>query len=74
MARTKGIESFWSLRNRGYSGTHHQRSAKHLGQYLNEFATGHNIRKRSDTIAQMNYVIDNMEGCRLKYADLIDQN
>ena len=71
MAHTNGIESFWSMLKRGYHGTHHSMSAKHLNRYVNEFATRHNIRK-SDTIAQMNFAIENMEGRRLKYADLIE--
>ena len=71
MAHTNGIESFWALLKRGYHGTFHQMSREHLFRYVNEFATRHNIRKR-DTLEQIDYVVDNMEGRRLKYADLID--
>lgn len=71
MAHTNGIESFWALLKRGYHGTHHQMSPEHLHRYVNEFSTRHNIRQ-CDTIEQIEYVAEKMEGRRLKYAELID--
>ena len=71
-AHTNGIESFWSILKRGYHGTFHQMSREHLFRYVNEFATRHNIRKQ-DTLDQMGYVSQNMDG-RLMYKDLIDHN
>ncbi len=44
-AHTNGIESFWALLKRGYIGTFHHFSAKHMGRYVGEFATRHNRRK-----------------------------
>ncbi len=41
-AHTNGIESFWSMLKRGYDGTYHQMSPKHLGRYVGEFAGRHN--------------------------------
>ena len=49
MAHTNGVESFWSLLKRGYHGTHHHMSKKHLGRYVGEFEGRHNLRE-SDTI------------------------
>ena len=70
MAHTNGIESFWAMLKRGYYGTYHRMSFKHLGSYVNEFAGRHNIR-RLDTIDQMTALARKMIGKRLKYQDLI---
>ena len=69
-AHTNGIESFWSMLKRGYHGTYHHMSAKHLDRYVGEFAGRHNDRDR-DTIDQMSHIAQGMVGKRLRYADLI---
>ena len=69
MAHTNGIESFWSLLKRGYHGTYHHMSEKHLGRYVWEFTWRHNCRD-ADTIDQMSGVIAGMVGKRLRYTDL----
>ena len=69
MAHTNGIESFWALLKRGYHGTYHHMSEKHLGRYINEFSGRHNHRPL-DTIDQMNAVVAGMVGKRLRYGDL----
>ena len=69
-AHTNGIESFWSMLKRGYYGTYHRMSPKHLSRYVNEFAGRHNLRDR-DTIEQMAAISRAMVGRRLKYTDLI---
>ena len=51
-AHTNGIESFWSMLKRGYHGTYHKMSGKHLGRYVNEFSGRHNARSE-DTLDQM---------------------
>jgi transposase-like protein len=37
MASTNGIESVWAVLKRGYVGTFHNISVKHLALYVNEF-------------------------------------
>ena len=67
---TNGIESFWALLKRGYMGTYHKMSKKHLHRYVNEFAGRHNVRSL-DTIEQMVMLALGMVGKRLRYGDLI---
>lgn len=67
---TNGIESFWALLKRGYYGTHHYMSVKHLCHYVNEFSGRHNTRKM-DTIDQMASIMHNMLGKQLRYKDLV---
>ena len=55
---------------RGYHGTYHKMSVKHLHRYVNGFAGRHNVREL-DTLEQMGRVFQGMEGKRLRYADLI---
>ncbi|MXX80823.1 MAG: IS1595 family transposase [Chloroflexi bacterium] len=69
-AHTNGIESFWALLKRGYHGTYHQMSPKHLDRYVTEFAGRHNHRHQ-DTIEQMKGTVRGMEGKRLRYEDLV---
>ena len=52
MAHTNGMESFWASLKRGYDGTYHQMSAKHLDRYVKEFEGRHNSRPL-DTAEQM---------------------
>ena len=69
MAHTNGIESFWAMLKRGYHGTFHQVSTKHLHRYVNEFAGRHNIRE-ADTIEQMAFLAQGVVGKRLPYKEL----
>ena len=50
-----GMESFWALLRRGYYGTFHHLSEKHLHRYINEFAGRLSIRSM-DTIDMMGSV------------------
>ena len=67
---TNGIESFWSMFRRGYYGTYHQMSPKHLQRYVGEFAQRHNMRPL-DTKDQLAVVARGMQGKRLRYRDLV---
>ena len=69
-AHTNGIESFWSMLKRGYIGTYHKMSVKHLDRYVNEFAGRHNARPL-DTLVQMECIAQGLVGKNLRYHDLI---
>ena len=68
-AHTNGVESFWATLKRGYYGTFHKMSPKHLNRYVQEFAGRHNIRGL-DTIDQMTRITRGLDQKRLRYADL----
>jgi transposase-like protein len=70
MAHTNGIESFWAMLKRGYKGTYHRMSAKHLSRYVIEFAGRHNVRDL-DTLAQMTVLAKGLDGKCLRYDDLV---
>lgn len=67
---TNGMESFRAMLKRGFHGTYHRLSAKHLNRYVQEFAGRHNIRDL-DTLEQMQVLARGFVGKRLKYVDLI---
>ena len=69
MAHTNGIESFWSMLKRGYIGTYHKMSDKHLHRYVQEFAGRHNVRDL-DTLTQMAVLAYGMIDKRMRYQDL----
>lgn len=71
MAHTNGIESFWSMLKRGYKGTYHKMSVKHLSRYVTEFAGRHNVRDL-DTLAQMVVLAKGLDGKQLRYLDLTE--
>ena len=69
MAHINGMESFWSMFKRGFHGTYHWMSVKHLNRYASEFAGRHNVRSR-DTIMQMTLRAIGMIGKTLPYKEL----
>ena len=69
-AHTNGMESFWSMLKRGFTGTYHQISPKHLHRYVDEFQGRHNDRPQ-DTITQMRNIVKGSANKRLRYQDLI---
>ena len=66
MVTTNGIESFWALLKRGYIGTFHYMSWKHLHRYCTEFSFRHNAGP-GNGFETIGGVIKNMEGKRLTY-------
>lgn len=70
MVHVNGMESFWALMRRGYTGTFHHVSEQHLHRYVNEFAGRHNIRP-NDTTDMMSIQARGMIGHRLTYKALI---
>ena len=64
------MESFWAVLKRGYYGTCHRISPKHLECYVTEFAGRHNVREL-DTIDQMSLLAKGMVGKKIPYKDLI---
>ena len=69
-AHVNGMESFWAMFKRGYQGTFHHLSEKHLDRYVAEFAGRHNVRER-DTVDQMSGLARGMVGKRLTYRELV---
>ena len=69
-AHTNGIESFWAMLKRGYQGTFHHFSGKHLDRYITEFSGRHNSRN-ADTLDMMRGVASGMVGKRLRYRELV---
>ena len=69
-AHTNGMESFWAMLKRGFHGTYHRMSPKHLHRYVKEFSGRHNERPK-DTIDQLTGLIRGMCGKKLTYENLI---
>ncbi len=65
-AHINGMESFWALLKRGYYGTYHRVSSKHLQRYVNEFVSRHNIREL-DTVEQMAHTAKSLYGKEMTY-------
>lgn len=57
---------------RGYYGTFHHMTFKHLHRYVNEFATRHNLGM--DTMHSIGEITDGMIGGRLTYSQLTNAN
>ena len=72
MAHTNGMESVWALLKRGYYGTFHHFSTKHLQKYVNEFSFRLNEGDCAYTsMDRINALIGRAIGVRLTYKKLI---
>ena len=69
-ATTYLIEAQWSMFKRGYHGTYHRMSDKHLHRNVNEFSRRHNDLELG-TLDQMRSVVMGLEGKRLTYRALV---
>ena len=66
---TYGTESFWSMLKRGYIGTYHWMSLKHLHRCVYEFAGRANVREL-DTLTQTAVLALGMVKRRMRWQDL----
>lgn len=72
MAHTNSIESVWAVLKRGYNGTFHNISTKHLHRYIDEFVFRLNEGNcQIDTIDRITSIINNSKGKRITYKELI---
>lgn len=72
MAGTNGIESVWAVLKRGYVGTYHNFTVKHLGRYVNEFTFRLNDGNvKIHVLDRVTSLILGMKGKRLTYKGLI---
>jgi transposase-like protein len=69
LAHTNGIESFWAMLKRGYYGTFHHFSWKHLPRYLAEFETRWNMAKQEGG-ERLDSMLESATGLRLTYQEL----
>ena len=71
MAHTNGLESVWALLKRGYYGTFHHFTTKHLQRYVDEFAFRLNEGNCSvRSMDRVNALFNKGIGVRLTYRGL----
>ena len=69
-AHTNGVESFWALLKRGYYGTFHNFTWKHIHRYIAEFATRWEMQKLEGD-GRLDAMLESVVGRRLTYEELI---
>ena len=71
MAHTNGIESMWAVLKRGYYGTYHNFSTKHIQRYVNEFMFRLNEGSCNfSSIDRVNALFRGMIGKTMTYKEL----
>jgi len=71
MAHVNSIESVWALLKRGYHGTFHNFTVKHLQRYVDEFSFRLNEGKCArHTMDRVDSLFDKAIGMRLTYKEL----
>ncbi len=68
---SNGAESFWAVFKRGYVGTYHNMSRKHMQKYVDEFAFRFNTRKAEVSNVFSDVVRNVSEGGTLNYKALV---
>ncbi len=68
-AHTNGIESFWALLKRGYYGTFHHFSWKHLPRYLSEFEARFSMGGMNGS-DRLDFLLESVSGRHLSYKAL----
>ncbi len=65
-------KQMWAVLKRGYHGTHHHMSGKHLHRYVNEFSyrLSNNANCERDTIDRMESLVKSSVGKKLSYREL----
>lgn len=72
MAHTNSIESVWAVLKRGFHGTYHWFSEKHLQRYINEFAFRLNEGNcKVHTMDRLDALLAKTSGKRMTYSALI---
>lgn len=72
MAHTNGIESVWAILKRGFYGTYHSFSVKHLQRYVNEFTCRLNEGSvKVHVMDRIDALLKKTAGVRVTYANLI---
>jgi len=70
MAHTNGIESVWAALKRGFYGTYHHFSRKHMQGYVDEFAFRLNEENvKETTLGRIGAMVNKHVQLRLTYAE-----
>lgn len=71
MAHTNGIESVWAVLKRGFNGTFHHFSKKHIDRYIDEFTFRMNAgHVKFHTMKRIDAMLGGAVGKRLTYSEL----